>query len=179
MTNAAAPKPPRPLSPLRIVCIFLAPFAMAGLLWLAGMAWFAWSFGADQALGLGNIDEPRAIAVFGEHRADCERLRAMLAADLVARDPVAELPHTARWDEYRATLARIGAYGMRRCRREGDGFDLAIDVASYGNFFHCAYVHFVWTDGPPPQDQPPVGDDPDFRRVTPLGNGWYLIYETM
>ncbi len=171
--------PARSWSPLRILAAFLMPLAVLGLLWLGGMAWFAWAFGRDQSMGLGNIDEPRAIAVFGTHRADCERLRAMLAEDLTVRDPLADpLPESRRAD-YAAALGRIGAYGIRRCRREGEGYDLSVDVASYGNFFHCAYVRFVWTDGPAPQGRPPVHDDPDFGRVTPLGDGWYLIYETM
>lgn len=171
--------PARSWSPLRVVAVVLAPFAVLGLLWLLSMAWFAWSFGRDPSEGLGNIDEPRAIAVFREHRGDCERLRALLAEDRVVRDPLVDPLPVARRADYAAALQRIGAYGIRRCRREGCGYDLSLDVASYGNFFHCAYVRFVWTDGPQPQDRPPVHGDPDFGRVTPLGEGWYLIYETM
>ena len=171
--------PARSWSPLRIVAAFLMPLAVLGLLWLGGMAWFAYAFGRDQSRGLGNLEEPRAIAVFREHRADCERLRALLAEDGVVQDPLADPLPEPRRAEYAAALERIGAYGVRRCRRVGDGYDLSIDVASYGNFVHCAYVRFVWTDGTPPQDRPVVHGDPDFGRVTPLGDGWYLIYETM
>lgn len=91
------------------------------------------------------------------------------------RDP---LPEHVRAD-YEAALSRIGAYGIYRERSASEGLHFAILVGMEGNFFHRAFVHFVWTDGPAPKGQEPVADDPDFTRYDPLGDGWFVRWGTM
>ncbi|MBM4060631.1 MAG: hypothetical protein FJ265_05985 [Planctomycetes bacterium] len=136
------------------------------------------AFGRDEARGRGDIDEAAAAAVFREHRDDCDALRQVLQ-DARVTDTRWQQLTGPRAQQVERLLQRIGAYSYRVCVPEQWPFTVEIELASYGNFFHRAFQAFVYVpSGLQPVDRPPVGDDPDFERFTPLGDGWFLRHYT-
>jgi hypothetical protein len=192
-TDTAAPAADRGRSPIRSLLIAIAPIALAALLCLAAYCafcgWSYWMWTRDESRGLGNINEVQAIAAFREHRRVCDRLRELAIGDGIDWPlPAHErLRHGVRHDvgperagTYRRLLDELGAYGVRAgWSTRQDGFACEIELASHGNFFHREHASFVHVPGGvAPPDRPPRGDDPDFERFTPLGDGWFLRYYT-
>lgn len=172
---AASHLHPRQVFVLALMAAVVACF----MLYLAAVAVMSSLWTRDEARGLGNLTAAQAIAVFHEHRDACDRLRQLAWADGIRR-PFAQYVSQERAALYQQLLDEIGADTVTGGPAAPHEAVCDIVVGSFGNFFHCRYLSFVFVpDGTRPADQPPAGDDPDYRRYTPLGDGWFLLEQTM